>query len=106
MQLALRCSGATEHVDVAGEDQAYQSGAKLAHTDQNRVSLLLAELGAGREHAPADLSNVVIPLQHSPVTLRGESLVAISPDNYLLGHHLAASAFDAGYPSARELVAP
>ena len=30
MQLALRCSGATEHVDVAGEDQAYQSGAKLA----------------------------------------------------------------------------
>ena len=47
-----------------------------------------------------------IALQHSPVTLRGDTLVAISPDNYLLDHHLAASAFDAGYPSARELVAP
>ena len=32
--------------------------------------------------------------------------MAISPDNYLLCHHLAASAFDAGYDSARELVAP
>ena len=105
-KLVLRFSSATEHVYVAREDPAYQSGAQLARTDHDRIRLVLADLCSGRVHSPADLFNVAIVLQHSPLTFRGDTLVAISPDNYRLGHHLAASAFDAGYDSARELVAP
>lgn len=105
-KLVLRFSSATEHVYVAREDPACQSGEQLARTDHDRVRLVLAELCSGRVHSPADRFNVAIVLQHSPLTFRGDTLVAISPDNYRLGHHLAASAFDAGYDSARELVAP
>ena len=75
-QLALRGSGATEHVDVAREDQVCQSGAQLARTDRDRVRLVLAELGAGRVHSPADPFNVAIVLQHSPLTFRGDTLVS------------------------------
>ena len=75
-KLALRGSGATEHVYVAREDQGCQSGAQLAHTDQNRVRLVLAELCSGRVHSPADRFNVAIVLQHSPLTFRGDTLVS------------------------------
>lgn len=92
-------------VALAREDQAYQLGAQLARNDEDRVRLVLAELGAGRVHTPADRFSVAIVLQHSPMTFRGDTLVAISPDNYLLGHHLATAAFEAGYAPARELVA-
>ncbi len=92
-------------VEMGREDQEHQSGTKLARTDEDRVKLVLAELGAGRVQTSADRFNVSIVLQHSPMTFRGDTLVAISPDNYLLGHHLAKAAFEAGYAPARELVA-
>lgn len=92
-------------VDVDREDQDYQQGKQVSRRDQERIVLVLEQIGGGKVHTPADHFNAAIVLQHSPMTIRNDSLVAISPDNYLLGHHLATAAFEAGYAPARELVA-
>ena len=91
--------------ELAREDQDYQMGKKIARRDQDRVVLVLEQIGAGKVTTAADRFNAAIVLQHSPMTFRNDSLMAVSPDNYLLGHHLAKAAFDAGYAPARELVA-
>ena len=88
-------------VDVDREDQDYQQGKQVSRRDQERIVLVLEQIGGGKVHTPADHFNAAIVLQHSPMTIRNDSLVAISPDNYLLGHHLATAAFEAGYAPAR-----
>ncbi|HYP28580.1 MAG TPA: hypothetical protein VE262_17850 [Blastocatellia bacterium] len=39
------------------------------------------------------------------MTFCDKRLVSVSPDNYLLAHHLFKSAFEAGYKDARYMVA-
>ena len=80
-------------------------GKKVARSDQDRVVLVLEQIGAGNVMTAADRFNAAIVLQHTPMTFRNDSLMGVSPDNYLLGHHLAKAAFAAGYAPARELVA-
>ena len=87
------------------EDQDYQMGKKVTRKDQDRVVLVLEQIGAGKVATAADRFNAAIVLQHTPMTFRNDSLMAVSPDNYLLGHHLATAAFAAGYAPARALVA-
>jgi hypothetical protein len=91
--------------ELGREDQEQQMGARLARGNEERVALVLEQIGAGKVRTPADRFNAAIVLQHTPMTVRNDSIVATSPDNYLLGHHLAKAAFDAGYAPAKELVA-
>jgi len=91
--------------ELAREDQDYQMGKDVKRSDQDRVVLVLEQIGAGKVSTAADRFNAAIVLQHTPMTFRNDSLMGVSPDNYLLGHHLAKAAFDEGYPPARELVA-
>lgn len=91
--------------ELGREDQDYQQGKPVPRRDQERVVLVLEQIGAGKVQTPADRFNAAIVLQHSPMTIRNDSLVAFSPDNYLLGHHLAQAAYEAGYAPARQLVA-
>lgn len=80
-------------------------GKQVTRRNQDRVVLVLEQIGAGTVATPTDRFNAAIVLQHSPTAFRPDSLMAVSPDNYLLGHHLAKAAFDGNYTPARELVA-
>lgn len=92
-------------VELALEDQAVRRGGSAARTDIDRLKLVLAEIGAGRVSTNDDRRNAALVLQHSPMTFRDDVLVAISPHDYLLAHHLAKAAFEAGDSTARHLVA-
>jgi hypothetical protein len=91
--------------ELAAEDQAERTGGSPARSDADRIMLVLAELGAGRVSTPEDRFNAALVLNHSPLTIRDGELAAVSPDNYLLAHHLASAAFDSGHANARTLVA-
>ena len=91
--------------ELGREDQDNQMGKEVKRTDQDRVVLVLEQIGAGKVSTAADRFNAAIVLQHSPMTFRNDALMGVSLDNYLLGHHLAKAAFDDGYAAAKELVA-
>ncbi len=91
--------------ELAQEDQLARTGGSPARSDQDRVRLVLDELGSGRVSTPQDRFNAALVLQHSPLTFRDGELAAISPDNYLLAHYLAKSAFESGNEEGRLLVA-
>ncbi len=91
--------------ELAREDQENQMGKKMTRRDQDRVVLVLEQIGANKVSTAADRFHAAIVLQHSPMMFRNDSLMGVSPDNYLLAHHLAKAAFDDGYPAAKELVA-
>ena len=90
--------------ELAREDQASRTGDSLTRTDADRIKLVLAELAKGAVRTPEDKTNAALVLQHTGLTFCNNKLTAISPDNYLLAHNLAKSAFDAGYADARYLV--
>ena len=91
--------------ELGQEDRASRTGKQVARSDQDRIKLVFGELAAGRVNTPEDKFNAALVLDHSPMTFRGDTLVAVSPDNYLLGHYLATDAFEAGYGDAKVLVA-
>jgi hypothetical protein len=91
--------------ELAHEDQASRRGQTFARTDADRVKVVLAELAKSSVRTPEDKANAALVLQHTGMTFCGEELVSLSPDNYLLAHHLANAALDAGYEQARFLVA-
>ena len=91
--------------ELAKEDQDSRSGKEFARTDADRIKLVLSQIGAGEVKLPEDKFHAALVLDHTPLTFRGKLLVSTSPDNYLLAHHLARSAFEAGYKDARQLVA-
>lgn len=90
--------------ELALEDQEARTGGSPARSDLERLKLVIGEIGAGRVHTNADRTNAALVLQHSPLTFRDDELVAISPHDYLLAHHLAKAAFEDGYSKARDLV--
>ena len=89
---------------LAREDQAVQRGAEVARTQEQREALVLAELARGNVRTPADRANAALVLQHTGFTFCDKKLVSINPDNYLLAHYLAKSAFESGYQDAKYLV--
>ncbi len=91
--------------ELALEDQAVRRGGSAARTDFDRLKLVIGEIGAGRVNTNDDRRNAALVLQHSPMTFRDDVLVAINPNDYLLAHHLAKAAFEAGDSTARHLVA-
>jgi hypothetical protein len=91
--------------ELAKEDQDSRTGKEIARTDADRIKLVLSQIGAGEVKLPEDKFNAALVLDHTPLTFRDKVLVSTSPDNYLLAHFLARSAFEAGYKDARQLVA-
>ena len=91
--------------ELGQEDQASRSGKRVARSDQDRIKLVLHEIADGRVVTPEDKFFAALVLDHSPMTFRGDTLIAVSPDNYLLGHYLADGAFESGYGDAKVLVA-
>lgn len=91
--------------DLAKEDQDSRSGKTITRTDEERVKLVLSQIGLGEVKVPEDKFNAALVLQHTPFTYCEKRLVSTSPDNYLLAHHLFKSAFETGYKDARYLVA-
>ena len=90
--------------ELAREDQEKRRGKEITRTDAERLKIVLAELAQGRVRTPADKTNAALVLQHTGITFCGDKMVSLSADNYLLAHHLATSALDAGYADARFLV--
>jgi hypothetical protein len=92
---------------LAAEDQASRTDGKPkpARTDEDRIKLVLEQLAAGAVNTPEDKCNASLVLDHTGLTFRGDKLESVSPDNYLLAHYLAKSAFDADGKTCRGLVA-
>jgi hypothetical protein len=91
--------------ELMKEDQASRTGDSVARSDEQRIELVLQELGGGRVRTPEDQVAAALVLDHSPMTFRNDQLAAVSPHDYLLAHHLAKAAFERGNPNARALVA-
>jgi hypothetical protein len=91
--------------ELAKEDRDSRNGKTITRTDEERVKLVLSQIGLGEVRVPEDKFNAALVLQHTPFTYCEKRLVSTSPDNYLLAHHLFKSAFEAGYKDARYLVA-
>jgi hypothetical protein len=91
--------------ELAKEDQDSRSEKKVTRTDEERVKIVLSLIGRGELRVPEDNFNAALVLQHTGLTFCDKRLVSFSADNYLLAHHLAKSAFEAGYKKARSLVA-
>jgi hypothetical protein len=91
--------------ELAKEDQDYQNGKKVARTNEDRIKIVMAQIGQGALTVPEDKFNAALILQHTGLTFCDKRLIGKSPDNYLLAHHLFKSAFEAGYKDARYLVA-
>jgi len=91
--------------ELMKEDQASQTGDSVARSNEDRVQLVLQEIGSGRVRTPEDQFNAALVLDHSPMTFRNERLVAVSPHDYLLAHSLAKASFERGNQDARVLVA-
>src|SRR4051812_1064429 len=87
------------------EDVASRRSGKIEDSDGPRIRVVLEQLAASGVRTPADKAHAALVLQHSPLTFRGDDLVAVSPDNYLLAHLLAKQAYEAGFEGARFLVA-
>ncbi|MGH9838722.1 MAG: hypothetical protein ACREEM_08060 [Blastocatellia bacterium] len=91
--------------ELVKEDQDSRTGKKVTRTDPERIKIVLAQIAQGALTVPEDKFNAALVLQHTGLKYCEKRLVGISPDNYLLAHHLALSAFEAGYKDARQLVA-
>src|SRR5262245_49225707 len=91
--------------ELAKEDQESRRGKPIARTDADRAKLVLEEIAKGAVAAPEDKFNAALVLQHTALAFCEKRLVSLSPDNYLLAHYLARSAFESGYTAARNLVA-
>jgi len=91
--------------ELSREDVASRTGTEVKRSDKERVDLMLDQIARGLIRTPQDKFNAALVLDHSPMTFRDNKLVALSPDNYLLGHYLAKSAFEEGHQPARALVA-
>src|SRR4051812_45969673 len=91
--------------ELAKEDSASRRGSHVERSDRDRLKLVLRELAEGRVVTPEDKANAALVLDHSPMEFRNGHLAAVSPNDYLLGHYLASSAFDAGLRRAGGLAA-
>ena len=91
--------------ELIKEDQDYRKGKKVARTDQERLKLVLEQIGQGAVKTSEDKFNAAIVLDHTGLTYCDHRLISLSPDNYLLAHYLLKSAYESGYKEARYFVA-
>src|SRR6476661_6885838 len=95
---------------LAQQDEAVrmlppEEASKVDWHDDDHVQLVLEFLAKGTVQTPEDKFYAALILDHTPLTSCDGRIVAKSPYNFLLAHYLAKQSFDAGYKSARILVA-
>ena len=91
--------------ELAREDQDSRTGKAVTRTDADRAKLVLEQIAKDALKVPEDKFNAALVLQHTGLTFCENKLVSLSPDNYLLAHHLAKNAFESGHKESRNLVA-
>lgn len=73
--------------------------------DETRRRRVIELLATDAVKTPRDKLHAALILQHTAVHICEGQLRSISPENYLLAHHLARSAWQAGFQDARLMVA-
>jgi hypothetical protein len=94
-----------ELVRLATQDQSDRSGKEGEWDDDARRRRVLELLATGDVATPQDKLNAALILQHTPGAVCEGALKSLSPENYLLAHHLAKAALAAGLDSAKYMVA-
>ena len=110
LPLLLACAAAQadnpELQRLASADQADRTDRpEGGWDDQARRRRVIELLATDAVKTPRDKLHAALILQHTAVHLCDGRLRSISPENYLLAHHLARSAWQAGLDDARLMVA-
>jgi hypothetical protein len=90
---------------LAVQDQTDRAEKEGGWDDDARRRKVLELLATGGVTTPQDKLHAALILQHTPGAICEGKLKSLSPENYLLAHHLAKSAFDAGLDKAKYMVA-
>jgi hypothetical protein len=90
---------------LATQDQADRAEKEGEWDDDARRRRVLELLAAGAVASPRDKLNAALILQHTPGSICEGRLKSLSPENFLLAHHLAKAAFAAGLDDAKYMVA-
>lgn len=90
---------------LAVADQADRAGSEGEWDDDARRRRVLELLATGAVQSPRDRLHAALILQHTPAAVCDGKLTSASAENYLLAHHLAHAAFEAGLAEAGSLVA-
>jgi len=90
---------------LAAQDQSDRAEKNGRWNDDARRWRVLELLAAGAVATPRDKLNAALILQHTPSAICEGKLKSLSPENYLLAHHLAKAAFAEGLEKAKYMVA-
>lgn len=90
---------------LASQDQSDRATKESGWDDDTRRKRVLELLAAGDVSTPRDKLHAALILQHTPADACDGKLKSHSPENYLLAHNLAKSAFAAGLDEAKVMVA-
>jgi len=82
-----------------------ESGEPMELLDKVHRKRVLELLVNGDVRTAQDKFNAALILQHTALTYCNDRLISMSPENYLLAHTLARSAFASGYKEAAYLTA-
>jgi hypothetical protein len=104
----LRAQSAADNLELSRlfeQDQAVRMGQDDPGSDEGRRARVLELLAAGAVATPQDRFHAAMILQHTGLRFCDGVLQSLSPENYLLAHHLFRSAYQAGLQEARYFVA-
>jgi len=90
---------------LAAQDQADRDEKNGQWDDDARRRRVLEILATGAVETAQDKLNAALILQHTPGLICEGKLKSLSPENYLLAHHLAKAAFAGGLENAKYMVA-
>lgn len=90
---------------LALQDQSDRAEKEGEWDDDARRRRVLELLATGAVATPKDKLNAALILQHTPGAICEGKLKSLSPENYLLAHHLAKAALVAGLDEAKTMVA-
>lgn len=90
---------------LAAQDQEDRAEKEGEWDDNARRRRVLELIAADAVVTPRDKLHAALILQHTPGAVCDGKLVSTNPEHYLLAHHYAKAAFDAGLEDAGVLVA-
>ena len=94
-----------ELMRLAAQDQQDRAEREGEWDDNARRRRVLELIATDAVVTPRDKLNAALILQHTPGAVCDGKLVSSNPEHYLLAHHYAKAAFDAGLTDAGVLVA-
>ena len=90
---------------LATQDQADRAEKTGKWDDDARRRRVLELLATGLVVTAKDKLSAALILQHTPGIICDGRVKSVSPENYLLAHHLAKAAFSEGLEDAKHMVA-